>query len=107
VPPKKKKELPAPAESNLLPEALLQDLRGLIEASQQRVATAINSEMTMLFWEMGERIRKDILQEKRASYGEEIISALATRLSGEFGRSFNKRNLFHMVLFVELFPSAR
>src|SRR5215470_3298375 len=84
----------------LAPTALLGDIRRLIVDARTQVAAAINAGLTLLYWEIGERIRKDILQEKRAEYGEEIVTALARQLEMEFGRGFSRSNLFNMVRFV-------
>jgi hypothetical protein len=45
----------------LLPPALLKDIRSLIEGARRRAAAAVNSEMVVLYWSIGERIRKDTL----------------------------------------------
>ena len=50
---------------------------------------------------------EDILKEKRAEYGQKIVSALGTQLSTEFGRGFGVRNLFCMVRFADVFPDSR
>jgi predicted nuclease of restriction endonuclease-like (RecB) superfamily len=89
------------------PIALLADLRGLILQAREGVARAVDSGLTALYWHIGQRIRQDILREKRAEYGEEIVSALSAQLSTEFGRGFSRRNLFNMVRFAEVFPDAR
>jgi hypothetical protein len=36
---------------------LLGDIRFLIENARQRAAQAVNAELTMLYWHIGERIR--------------------------------------------------
>lgn len=87
------------------PEELLRDLRGLIEKSRRDVARAVNMGMVLLYWQVGNRIRKDILKEKRAGYGEEIVQTVSAQLSAEYGRGFGKRNLFNMIRFAEVFPS--
>lgn len=55
---------------------LIADIRGLIESARVRVAGAVNFELTMLYWRIGERISEDILQEQRADYGEEIVATI-------------------------------
>ena len=89
------------------PTALLADLRGLIQQAREGVARAVDSSLTTLYWHVGRRIRQDILKEKRAEYGEQIVSALGTLLTTEFGRGFSRRNLFNMVRFAEVFPDSR
>lgn len=49
-------------------ERLLDDLRSLILEARQDTARSVNSTLVMLYWRVGQRIRKDILKEKRASY---------------------------------------
>jgi hypothetical protein len=60
--------------------------------------------LTLLYWQIGNRVRQDILKEKRAEYGEEIISTLSIQLVKEFGNGFSRPNLFRMVRFAEVFP---
>jgi predicted nuclease of restriction endonuclease-like (RecB) superfamily len=86
---------------------LLADVRGLILQAREQVAHAVNSGLTQLYWQIGSRIRRDILREKRAEYGEQIVSALSAQLSTEFGRGFSRRNLFNMVRFAEVFPDPQ
>jgi hypothetical protein len=57
------------------------------------VARQVNSALVMLYWRVGRRIRKDILKEKRAEYGEEIVPTLSAQLSEEFGIGFAEKNL--------------
>lgn len=86
---------------------LLADVRGIILAAREGIAHTVNAGLTLLYWEIGSRIRKDVLNEKRAEYGEQIVSALSAQLSKEFGRGFTKRNLFNMVRFAEVFPESK
>ncbi len=79
-------EEPSPVPTT--PVALLSDLRALILTTRQTVAQGVNSALVLLYWQMGQRIRLDILKEKRASYCEEIFHALSGKLTAEFGRGF-------------------
>ncbi|MDB6004144.1 MAG: hypothetical protein JWR15_1131 [Prosthecobacter sp.] len=83
---------------------LLADLRDLILTAREAVARTVNAGLTLLYWEIGTRIRRDILQEKRAGYGDEILQSLSAKLEAEFGRGFGERNLARMVKFAEAFP---
>ncbi|EPO6701615.1 MAG: DUF1016 domain-containing protein [Cupriavidus sp.] len=42
------------------PSALLGDIRVLIEAARQRAASTVNSELTMLYWRIGQRIHTQV-----------------------------------------------
>jgi hypothetical protein len=84
--------------------SLFQDLRSLIIEARQDVARQVNSALVLPYWRVGQRIRQDILKEKRAEYGEEIVPTLSSQLVPEFGEGFPKRNLFRMIRFAEVFP---
>jgi hypothetical protein len=85
-------------------KALLKDLKELIAEARQDVAPQINSALVLLYWRMGKRIRQDILKEKRAEYGEQIVYAVSAQLVKEFGTGFSEKNLRRMVQFAEGFP---
>ena len=86
---------------------LLSDLRGLIQSAREGVAQAVNAGLTMLYWQIGNRIRREVLREKRAEYGDEIVRALAAQLTAEFGRGFAEKSLRRMVQFAETFPDQK
>jgi len=65
---------PAPA---LLPGVLLSEVREMILAARQTVAQGVNAALVLLYWRIGQRIRTDILREKRADYGRKIFYALS------------------------------
>lgn len=94
-----------PARPDAAP--LLSELRGLILVARQQVAQTVNAGLTMLYWQLGTRIRKDILKEKRAEYGQEILQSLSAKLAAEFGRGYSARNLANMVRFAEVFPDKK
>jgi len=85
-------------------QAMLTEVRELIQTARQQVAQAVNARLTILHWQIGNRVHREILKEKRASYGAEIVSALSRELEAEFGRGFGRRNLFSMIRFAEVFP---
>jgi len=88
-------------------DTLFQDLRSLIIETRQDVARQVNSALAVLYWRVGKRIRQDILREKRAEYGEEIVPTLSTQLIREFGMGFNEKNLRRMIQFAEVFPEEQ
>ena len=87
-------------------DALVQELRSLIEATRGRVAQTVNSEQVALYWKVGNRLREEVLGDERAAYGEQVVAEVAKALTAELGRGFSKRNLHYMVRFAEVFPDA-
>jgi predicted nuclease of restriction endonuclease-like (RecB) superfamily len=95
------------AQTSEVTLSLLTYLQQLIRSARERVATAVNTELTMLYWRIGGRLRKEILQEQRAAYGKQIIDTVATELLAQFGKGFERSNLFRMMRFAELFPEEQ
>jgi hypothetical protein len=63
-------------------DRLLGDIRHLIETAREQTAReqtahAVNSALVGLYWHIGTRIRHDVLQERRAEYGENIVQTLS------------------------------
>ena len=63
------------------PAALLSEVRELILAARHTVAQGVNSALVLLYWQIGQHIRTDILKEKRAEYGDQIFHSLSAKLS--------------------------
>jgi predicted nuclease of restriction endonuclease-like (RecB) superfamily len=100
---KDKQEL-GPASNNSL---LMSDVRQMIEETRSMVATAVNAGLTMLYWNIGKRIREEILQGERAEYGQEIVASLGRELVAEYGNGFTVKNLRRMIQFAEVFPDEK
>jgi predicted nuclease of restriction endonuclease-like (RecB) superfamily len=83
---------------------LFQEVRQLIDAAKQRTAIAINAEITLLYWQIGHRIRTEILQGQRAKYGTQIMASLSQQLIQTYGRGWGTRHLWLCVRLAEIFP---
>jgi predicted nuclease of restriction endonuclease-like (RecB) superfamily len=58
-----------------------------------------------MYWHIGERINREILGNKRAAYGKQIVSAVSTQLQLEFGKKgFEPRSIWRMMQFAQEFP---
>lgn len=55
---------------------LLRDIRLLIENARNRVAVSVNSETTLLYWNIGDRINSEVLNNQRADYGKQIVATI-------------------------------
>ena len=86
--------------------SLLADLRQLIEQARETAAVAVNVGLTLMHWRVGQRIRAEVLAGQRASYGDEIVSTVSRQLTADYGRSFSRKSLRHMIRFSEAFPEA-
>ncbi len=90
-------------KSHITENQLLKEISQLIEQSQNQFITIANSTLTMLFWTIGKQINDNILENKRANYGKEIVVTLSRYLTNKYGRNFEEKNLRRMLQFSEQF----
>jgi hypothetical protein len=84
-------------------DGLFNSVALLINQCQHRVAATVNEELVHLFWNIGKLIRQNILQNKRAGYGEQIIQILSEKLIQQFGSGWSKRQLWNCVRSADIF----
>ena len=87
-------------------DMLHRELTALIASSRQRLAVAVNAELTLLYWSIGQRLSREVLGGDRAAYGIRVIEQIGTRLTADFGRGFEAKNLRRMIKFAGLFPDS-
>ena len=86
-------------------ESLIQDLRQIIEQARGHVAATANYAQTMMYWHIGDRINREVLGNKRAEYGKQIVAQVAQQLQREYGeKGFDKSSITRMMKFAKLFP---
>lgn len=83
-------------------QVLIDDLRSIIDGARRQIAVAANSEMTMMYWHIGERINRDVLGNQRAEYGKQIVATVSTQLQENYGtKGFDVKNIHRMMKFDE------
>ena len=95
-----------PNNKNVAPvvsKSLVEDLRQIIEQARGRVAATVNSELTMMYWHIGERINCDVLGNQRAEYGKQIFATVSRQLQ-EYRKGFEERTILRMMKFADMFP---
>ena len=83
----------------------LADLKARIYATQQRAARAVNSELLLLYWEIGNEI---LVRRAAQGWGSKVVERLAHDLQIEFPemRGFSPRNLKYMRAFAGAWPDV-
>lgn len=76
---------------------LYKDLCQLIDDVRIRIATTVNAEACWLNWNIGKRIKEDVLYNERAEYGKEILKNLSIRLTERYGSGWGIYKLQHCV----------
>jgi hypothetical protein len=89
-------------------DAMLSVVVDLLEQARRTSVRAVNTIMTVTYWEVGRRI---VEYEQggvaRAEYGAALITRVSLDLTARFGRGFSKRNVEQMRLFYLTWPIAQ
>jgi predicted nuclease of restriction endonuclease-like (RecB) superfamily len=89
------------AQQNL---SLVRELKHIIVDAKQQAQITVNTQLTLLYWQIGEKIQNHTLNNERADYGKQVIKQVAVDLSQEFGKGFNEKSLRKMVQFYLTYP---
>ena len=81
--------------------SLFEQIKNLIEQTKNNVAVAVNSSMTMMYWHIGKLINDEILQNKRAEYGKEIVATVSQQLTNQYGKGYSYSALTRMMKFAK------
>lgn len=101
----KRTRVSMPSEKrNAEPEALVKDLSALIDEARNVAAQQVNTVLVSLYWQLGQRLRSEIVGEGRAEYGEQIVSSVGRQLAKSYGSGFSEKGLRHMMRFADTFP---
>jgi predicted nuclease of restriction endonuclease-like (RecB) superfamily len=91
-----------PVRSN---DSLYREIREVLNEARLGAYRAVNRAMVEAYWHTGRLIVEYEQQGKRrAAYGEALLEDLSRRLTAEFGRGFDERNLRYMRQFYASFP---
>ncbi|MGM9937713.1 MAG: YhcG family protein [Candidatus Ornithomonoglobus sp.] len=71
-------------------------IRGYVIDAQKRIYSAVNSAMVTAYWDIGKAIYEVCGENDRAAYGKQILKYISERLTAEFGKGYNVRNLRNM-----------
>ena len=91
-----------------LPESLnlYTDVCHIIDETRTRVAVYVNAEVCMTNWQVGRRIKEDVLYNKRAEYGKQVLRNLSIRLTEKYGKGWSYSTLQHCVRAAYTFTEA-
>jgi predicted nuclease of restriction endonuclease-like (RecB) superfamily len=82
-----------------------QRIRAILADARNRAYQAINSAMVAAYWEIGRTIVDEEQQgHQRADYGKQVVESLAGRLKADFGKGFDRTNLWNMRAFYLAYP---
>ena len=95
------------AESHRLEDEIKKQLGSIgqiIEQAQESAYRQVNETLIKRNWLLGLRIQHEVLKDKRAEYGEQVVKKLAQSLVERFGKGFQVANLYHFIAFYNYHP---
>ncbi len=91
----------------LINQSIIPDIKAIIATSKDKAIRAVDTERTIMYWQIGKRIFEEEQQGKdRAQYGEYLTKYIAQQLEPEFGSGYSKRQIELFRQFYRTFPIA-
>ena len=76
---------------------LYTDVCNIIDDTRNRIAVYVNSEVCHTNWRIGKRIKEDVLFNKRAEYGKQVVKNLSVKLTERYGKGWSLQTLQHCI----------
>ena len=99
---KKIQQLQSVQETNS--DKLYRDACTIIEQAQREAYRQVNETLIKRNWLLGMRIQHDVLKDKRAEYGEQVVKNLSKSLTERYGNGFQLANIYHFIAFYNYHP---
>ena len=77
---------------------LLGDVRSILQRGLSKAYKAVDNLRVQTYWQIGERIVREEINQKRAGYGEEIVKKLSVDLD------IHERTLYRVLKFYKVYP---
>ena len=90
--------------STVSSESLLQDACVIIDQAKATAYRQVNETLIKRNWLLGMRIQHEVLKDRRAEYGEQVVKNLAKDLTAKYGVGFSRNNLYRFIAFYKSFP---
>ena len=84
---------------------LFSNVAQIIEKRKFNAMSVANSQIVLMFWEIGAYINSVILGMERAEYGKKIVVTLSRQLIAKYGKEYYERNVRRMMQFATQFPN--
>lgn len=84
---------------------LFHQIKEFIESAKSKAIQAVNVELTVLNWKIGQCIKENVLSNKRSAYGATIIEDLSKQLTQYYGKGWSTQQLRHCIRFYEVFTT--
>ena len=81
-----------------------ENIKKIINESRKHVVTYVNTTMLFTYWTIGKMIFEEQGGSNKAKYGDKLIAELSKKMTLDFGKGFDERNLRKIRQFYLAFP---
>jgi predicted nuclease of restriction endonuclease-like (RecB) superfamily len=87
-------------------ESFYVKIKEILESTRNNAYRAVNFAMVQAYWNIGRAIfEEEQVGKERAEYGKYLLANLSQRLTAEYGKGFDYRNLAYMRQFYQIFSN--
>ncbi|MBC3901661.1 DUF1016 family protein [Acetobacterium malicum] len=91
--------------SELQNQAIINEIRQILQSARENVARAVNNELLFAYWNIGKIIvDNEQAGSEKAEYGKQLLKSLSKELTRELGKGFSRSNLQNMRLLYLNYP---
>ncbi len=90
--------------SDIVSNDFYRQVSSILSVARKKAYAAVDFAMVEAYWEIGRSIVEEQGGKERAECGEALLQGLAARLTEDFGKEFDIRNLRFMRQFYLAFP---
>lgn len=83
--------------NNIDVDSLYNDVSNLIEEAKRNVVIKVNTEFVLLNWNIGSKIKNELLKNQKPEYGKQVIAKLSKMLMDKYGKGYSYSNLYRML----------
>lgn len=87
--------------------SIVDEIRDIVLESKAKAYKSVNNILTLMYWQIGNRINQEVLKNSRADYGKSIVVTVSRQLVDEFGKGFEEKNLRRMIQFASMFEKEK
>lgn len=83
--------------NNINVDSLYNGVSNLIEEAKRNVVIKVNTEFVLLNWNIGSKIKNELLKNQKPEYGKQVITKLSKMLMDKYGKGYSYSNLYRML----------
>lgn len=77
----------------IMSKEFYENIKKILSEARKSVTSYVNKTLLFTYWNIGKMIVKEQCGELKAKYGDKLISELSKKMTFDFGKGYDERNL--------------